>query len=340
MRSSLVFITALSVLLHSLFPLLFSSLPTSPLVTKTEPSSSSPALGELFFDLSWRCSWPVINIREQLSPLPSSRRRRCPADFSRTPLSPSSKGKASRFASYSKNRAARKEDRSSDVELFRAWASVWIPRGSFKSVEKLRYLEFQRMGTVVKCSLFWNYEKELLIFNSLDLLFLREFQLNPLSQKAIILTRGNSFPFFQTIQERGHGALYMLVNFFLKKKSSVSFHVSMPFPSIILVRERKPHGFHARESARTRFRELELQGRQGPPTADSILRFQPFFVCFNYAPCHLVSLAFVLFNFHPLSTLSLCPLVSSKFHRSKFIISDVLFRILFLFPSNPSIGIR
>lgn len=125
MRSSLVFITALSVLLHSLFPLLFSSLPTSPLVTKTEPSSSSPALGELFFDLSWRCSWPVINIREQLSPLPSSRRRRCPADFSRTPLSPSSKGKASRFASYSKNRAARKEDRSSDVELFRAWASVW-----------------------------------------------------------------------------------------------------------------------------------------------------------------------------------------------------------------------
>lgn len=110
----------------------------------------------------------------------------------------------------------------------------------------MRYLEFQRMGTVVKCSLFWNYEKELLIFNSLDLLFLREFQLNPLSQKAIILTRGNSFPFFQTIQERGHGALYMLVNFFLKKKSSVSFHVSMPFPSIILVRERKPHGFHAR----------------------------------------------------------------------------------------------
>ena len=106
----------------------------------------------------------------------------------------------------------------------------------------------------------------------------------------------------------------MLVNLFqVKKKPSVSFHVSMPFPSIILVGERKPHGFHARESARTRFRELELQGRQGPPTADSILRFQPFFVCFNYAPCHLVSLAFVLFNFHPLSTLSLCPLVSSTF---------------------------
>lgn len=66
------------------------------------------------------------------------------------------------------------------------------------------------MGTVVKCSLFWNYEKELLIFNSLDLLFLREFQLNPLSQKAIILTRGNSFPFFQTIQERGHGTCSLI----------------------------------------------------------------------------------------------------------------------------------
>lgn len=89
----------------------------------------------------------------------------------------------------------------------------------------------------------------------------------------------------------------MLINFF-QVKTSVSFHVSMPFPSIILVKRgnRTLNGFHARESARTRFRELELQGRQGLPTTDSILRFQPFFVCFNYAPCHLVSFCFIQFS--------------------------------------------
>lgn len=89
----------------------------------------------------------------------------------------------------------------------------------------------------------------------------------------------------------------------------------MPFPSIILVKRgnRTLNGFHARESARTRFRELELQGRQGLPTTDSILRFQPFFVCFNYAPCHLVSFCFIQFSSFVNPSLSSR---NTKFHRN------------------------
>lgn len=122
----------------------------------------------------------------------------------------------------------------------------------------------------------------------------------------------------------------MLINS-LRVKTSVLFHVSMPFPSTILVKRgnRTLNGFHARESAHTRFRELELQGRQGPSTTDSILRFQPFFVCFNYAPCHLVSFCFIQFSSFVDPCLS--QYVSSKFHRSKFIISDVLSYFYFFF---------
>lgn len=146
-----VFITALSVLLPwtPLFlSFLFPHSYPSPFVTKTDPTppgapSSSPALGELFFDLSWRCSWPVINIREQLSPLLSSRpsatqRKRCPADFSRTPLSLPRKVKL--LGSPRIQRIAPLETKIDHPTSSFSGVSVtfWIPRATRIEAEKLR----------------------------------------------------------------------------------------------------------------------------------------------------------------------------------------------------------
>lgn len=107
--------------------------------------------GELFFDLSLRSSSPVINIREQLSLFSPLAQKRSPADFS---LQPTSKGKASRFASYSK------KDRSSDVELFgQAWRLNFSSDESDHSSwsRELRRFEFRRRNNGWKL---WNYEKD------------------------------------------------------------------------------------------------------------------------------------------------------------------------------------
>lgn len=59
---------------------------------------------------------------------------------------------------------------------------------------------------------------------------------------------------------------------------------------------RKPHAQRfLRENPRTRFRVRTARSTR--PHHRPILCFPALFVCFNYAPCHLVSAAFVLFNF-------------------------------------------
>lgn len=179
----------------------------------------------------------------------------------------------------------------------------------------------------------WNYEKDkncsnfqsiflylvysfVLIFISLLISFLRENQaridwIKSLASKGSFSLNAATFPFFHTAEES-------------QVKTSVLFHVSMPFPSTILVKRgnRTRNGFHARESARTRFRELELQGRQGPPPPTRFCASNhSLFVLIMHRATSSACLLF--YSIFILSRPFL--LVSSEFRRSKFIISLIIF---------------
>lgn len=145
-------------------PLDLFLLPPSLSYPSTSPSASSTKTdltptrrprfipSELFFDLSLLVA--CYKYPGTTFPLLSSCQEKKPRWLFPHALQPTSKGKASRFASYSK------KDRSSDVELFgQAWRLNFSSDESDHSSwsRELRRFEFRRRNNGWKL---WNYEKD------------------------------------------------------------------------------------------------------------------------------------------------------------------------------------